>query len=98
VADQWAKPAAQHRLDRVHGYGTGSPNPSVVHLNALTASAAIGEIISWVSGCRAPAGWLDIDPQGTVGTPGVQIGPRRLLPRDSSCIACSHGSYFDLKK
>jgi hypothetical protein len=53
------------------------------------STAMPAEIISWVSGCRAPAGWLDIDLQGTAGNPGAQIGPRRLPPRDGYCIACS---------
>jgi hypothetical protein len=89
---RWAKPAAQQQLDREHGYGTGTPNPSVVHLNALTVSAAINEIISWISGYRAPAGWLDVDLLGAASSPGTQIGPRRLPPRDDTCISCSQSA------
>jgi hypothetical protein len=85
---RWAKPAAQQRLDRQHGYGTSSPNPSVVHLNALAVSAAITEIVSWISGSRAPADWLDVDLQGATASPGTLIGPRRVCPRDDTCIAC----------
>ncbi|MDZ4232556.1 MAG: hypothetical protein U1C73_02075, partial [Dietzia sp.] len=85
---RWAKPAVQQRLDREHGYGAGILNPSVVHLNALTASAAITEVVSWISGSRAPADWLDIDLRGSTSGPGTQIGPRRVPPTDANCVAC----------
>ncbi|WP_063892933.1 ThiF family adenylyltransferase [Mycobacterium gordonae] len=86
---RWAKPPVQQRLDREHGYGSGAPAPSVVHLNALTASAAITELVAWISGSRAPADWLDIDLQGAASRPGTQIGPRRIPPADANCVACS---------
>jgi hypothetical protein len=86
---RWAKPEAQQLLDREHGYGTGRPNPSVVQINALTCSAAINEISCWISGHRAPVGWLDIDMNGAAGSPGTWVTPRRLRPRDPACITCS---------
>ena len=58
---RWAKPANQQQLDRERGYGTGTFNPAVVHLNALTVSAALGELVAWITGTRPPARWLDID-------------------------------------
>jgi hypothetical protein len=59
----------------------------VVHLNALAISAAITEIVFWISGSRAPADWLDVDLQGATASPGTLIGPRRVCPRDDTCIA-----------
>jgi molybdopterin/thiamine biosynthesis adenylyltransferase len=85
---RWAKSANQQQLDREHGYGTGAANPSVVHLNAITVSAAVTEVMSWITGGRAPARWLDIDLVGNNNNPGTLIGPRRLLPPDQGCIAC----------
>jgi hypothetical protein len=92
---RWSKPAVQRRLDREHGYGAGVPNPSVVHLNALAASAAITELVAWISGSRAPAGWLDIDLQSATGIPGTQIGPRRIPPADANCVVCGRRTASD---
>lgn len=85
---RWAKPAAQQQLDRRHGYGTTTTNPAVVHLNALTVSAAISELIAWITGSRHPAHWLDIDLVGAGSVPGTQIAPRKLPNRADGCIAC----------
>ncbi len=85
---RWAKPADQQALDRLHGYGTGMQNPSVVHLNGLTVNAALAEILAWLSGARRPARWLDIDLLGNVARPGMQIGPREVPDRSIGCIDC----------
>jgi molybdopterin/thiamine biosynthesis adenylyltransferase len=85
---RWAKSPDQQRLDREHGYGTDSANPSVVHLNALAVGAAMSEVIAWISGARAPARWLDIDLTGSATNPGTQIGPLQLPSRDYGCITC----------
>jgi len=87
---RWAKPADQQQLDRLHGYGTGVSNPSVVHLNALTVSAAIAELVAWISGARPPAQWLDIDINGGQRSPGTQVAVRMLPPRSSRCLACGN--------
>jgi hypothetical protein len=86
---RWAKSSDQQALDRLHGYGTGTPNPSVVYLNGLTVSAALAEIAAWVSGSRPPAEWLDIDLIGTSTEPGVHVGPVRLGDSVPNCIDCS---------
>ena len=86
---RWAKPADQQALDRLHGYGTGTPNPSVVYLNGLAVSAALAELVAWVSGSRPPAEWLDIDLIGTSTTPGVHIGPVGLGDPAPNCVDCS---------
>jgi molybdopterin/thiamine biosynthesis adenylyltransferase len=86
---RWAKSVHQRRLDRAHGYGAGTPNPAVVYLNALTVSAAVNELITWITGTRPPAQWLDIDLIGTNSAPGTQVAPRTLPARAASCIACS---------
>jgi hypothetical protein len=86
---RWAKPADQQALDRLHGYGTGTPNPSVVYLNGLSVSAALAELAAWVSGSRPPAEWLDIDLIGTSTMPGVHIGPVGLGDPAPNCIDCS---------
>ncbi len=62
---RWAKSADQQALDRRHGYGTGTANPSVVYLNGLTVNAALVELAAWLSGSRRPATWLDIDLVGS---------------------------------
>lgn len=85
---RWAKPADQQRLDRLHGYGTGTANPSVVHLNALTVSVAMAELLAWISGSRPPALWVDVDLTGGTTQPGVRVAPRVLPGRDVTCLAC----------
>ena len=85
---RWAKTTGQQDLDRLHGYGTGTANPSVVHLNGLAVNAALTEIVAWLSGARRPARWLDIDLLGTAVRPGVQIAPRRVAGRNVGCVDC----------
>lgn len=75
-------------LDRPHGYGTGTTNASVVHLNGLAVNAALAELAAWLSGARPPAGWLDIDLLGNPKQPGIQIGPRQVAERSGGCIDC----------
>lgn len=87
---RWAKSGEQQDVDRQHGYGTGTANPSVVHLNGLAVCSALNEIVAWIAGARPPARWLDIDLTGSAPHPGTQIGPRRLTARDSGCISCGH--------
>ncbi len=86
---RWAKPADQQRLDRLHGYGTGEANPSVVHLNALTVSVAMAELVAWICGSRPPALWVDVDLTGATDRPGVRVAPRILPGRDVTCLACA---------
>ncbi len=88
---RWAKPAHQQQLDREHGYGTGTSNPAIVYLNALTVSAGLNELIMWITGSRPPARWLDIDLAGSASVPGSQLGPRKLPPRNPGCVACGAG-------
>jgi hypothetical protein len=83
---RWAKPSDQQNLDRLHGYGTGTANPSVVHLNGLAVNAALAELAAWLSGARSPAPWLDIDLLGNPKQPGIQIGPRQVAERSGGCI------------
>ena len=85
---RWAKSSEQQALDRLHGYGTGGANPSVVYLNGLAVSAALAEIAAWVSGSRLPADWLDIDLVGNAGKPGTFIGPLTLGQPVSTCVDC----------
>lgn len=85
---RWAKPSDQQDLDRRHGYGTGTANPSVVYLNGLAVNAAIAELAAWLSGARAPAQWLDIDLLGNPQRPGTQITPRHVAPRRDGCTDC----------
>ena len=87
---RWAKPDRQQAVDRLHGYGTGVANPSVVYLNGLTVHAALAELGAWVSGAREPARWLDIDLFGSVKSPGTQVGPRRIPERIPGCIDCGY--------
>lgn len=86
---RWAKPERERALDRAHGYGTGTANPSVVYLNALAVNAALAELGAWVSGARRPARWLDIDLVGTAKSPGTRIGPRQIPGRAPGCIDCA---------
>lgn len=87
---RWAKPEHERALDRAHGYGTGTANPSVVYLNGLAVNAALAELGAWISGSRTPARWLDIDLMGTAASPGTQIGPRQALARNPGCVDCAH--------
>lgn len=92
---RWAKPENQVALDRAHGYGTGVPDPAVVHLNGLASNAAIAEMLAWVAGHRAPSQMLDIDLTGHLATsgspPGTRIVPRQPVRRTPGCIACGSG-------
>ncbi|MDQ7808420.1 ThiF family adenylyltransferase [Amycolatopsis sp. A133] len=85
---RWAKSAEQQALDRRHGYGTGSANPSVVYLNGLTVHAALVELAAWLSGSRPPATWLDVDLVGSARQPGTQVGPRQVAGPREGCIDC----------
>jgi hypothetical protein len=87
---RWAKSEHERALDRAHGYGTGTPNPSVVYLNGLAVNAALAELGAWISGARTPARWLDIDLLGTARSPGTRIGPRQVSPRDPGCVDCAN--------
>lgn len=87
---RWAKPDHQQAVDRLHGYGTGVANPSVIYLNGLTVHAALAELCAWISGAREPARWLDIDLLGAVKSPGTQVGPRRIPGRVPGCIDCGY--------
>lgn len=89
---RWAKPAAQRDLDRLHGYGSGTANPSVVYLNGLTVNAALTELAAWLSGVRRPAQWLDIDALGDPSRPGTQVDPREVVGPDPGCITCAGGN------
>jgi molybdopterin/thiamine biosynthesis adenylyltransferase len=86
---RWAKPPAQHALDRLHDYGTGSANPSVVYLNGLAVNAAFAELAAWLSGARRPARWLDIDLLGNPTRPGSQVAPRQVAGPAPGCIDCA---------
>ena len=86
---RWTKPPDQQALDRLHGYGTGTANPSVVYLNGLAVNAAFAELAAWLSGARRPARWLDIDLLGNPTRPGSQIGPRQVAGPDPGCIDCA---------
>lgn len=86
---RWAKPVDQQELDRRHGYGTGSPNPSVVYLNGLTANAGLAELAAWITGARPPAVYLDIDLVGNANSPGTRVAPRTVKGRNAGCVACS---------
>lgn len=85
---RWSKSSHQMALDRLHGYGTGAANPSVVHLNGIAVNAALAELTAWLSGARPPAIWLDIDLLGSTKQPGIQVGPRQNPTRRAGCIAC----------
>ncbi|HEX5113664.1 MAG TPA: ThiF family adenylyltransferase [Pseudonocardiaceae bacterium] len=85
---RWAKPASQQALDRQHGYGTNTPNPSVVYLNGLAVHAAFAELAAWLSGSRPPAQWLDIDLLGNAARPGLHVAPRELPDRNPGCVDC----------
>jgi hypothetical protein len=89
---RWAKTADQRELDRLHGYGSGSKNPSVVYLNGLTVNAALTELAAWLSGARPPAQWLDIDLIGDPSRPGTQVDPRQVAGPDPGCITCAGGN------
>jgi len=86
---RWAKSEHERDLDRRHGYGTGTANPSVVYLNGLAVNAAFAELGAWISGARTPARWLDIDLMGSARSPGAQISPRRTPARDPGCVDCA---------
>ena len=66
---RWAKSLDQQALDRLYGYGTGTPNPSVVYLNGLSVSAALR---SSPLGFPVPAHPLN-------GSTSTLSGPRRIL-------------------
>jgi len=86
---RWAKSDTQQDLDRLHSYGTGDPNPSVIYLNGLTVNAALTELAAWITGARRPARYIDIDLVGNSATPGIRIGPRQVKGRDPGCISCA---------
>ena len=86
---RWAKPPEQQVVDRLHGYGTTVPNPSVVYLNGLAVSAALAEVAAWISGTRPPADCLQIDLVGEPGKPGVFVGPLALGMPDPLCVDCA---------
>lgn len=87
---RWAKPLDQQALDRLHGYGTGVANPSVVYLNGLAVSAALAELGAWIAGSRRPADWLDIDLIGAEGRAGIYVGPLAVGEPRGDCIDCAH--------
>jgi molybdopterin/thiamine biosynthesis adenylyltransferase len=86
---RWYKPLEQQNLDRAHGYGTGEPAPSVVHLNGLAVNAAIAEVVAWISGARPPARRLDIDLDGNPALPGIRVTPSSDTSRRRGCVDCS---------
>jgi molybdopterin/thiamine biosynthesis adenylyltransferase len=86
---RWYKPIEQQDLDRAHGYGTGAPDPSVVHLNGLAVNAGISEIVAWISGARPPARRLDIDLRGDSALPGTRVAPSTDTARRQGCVECS---------
>lgn len=94
---RWAKPVEQQALDRLHGYGTDEPNPSVVYLNGLAVSAALAELASWIAGSRRPADWLDIDLVGDPGRPGTYVGPLDVGEPVHNCIDCARRPAQDRK-
>jgi hypothetical protein len=91
---RWGKDPSQQELDRRHGYGANTPNPAVVHLNALAVYTAIGEFVAWISGSRSPASYLDIDLSGHLSRndspPGCRVTPRHGTKPASDCIGCAH--------
>jgi hypothetical protein len=94
---RWAKPPDQQALDRLHGYGTGVANPSVVYLNGLAVSAALAELGAWIAGSRRPADWLDIDLIGDAGRTGIYVGPLAVGEPRRDCIDCAHRPMRDVK-
>ena len=89
---RWAKPSDQQNLDRQHGYGTATTNPSVVHLNGLAVNAALAELAAWLSGARPPARWLDIDLLGNPNNLAIRSGHGRSQSEaaDASIVARCH--------
>lgn len=91
---RWAKKTDQQQLDQQHGYGTGLPNASVVHLNGLVVYAAATELVAWIAGTRPSAQYLDIDLSGhlapTNSHPGTRIMPRQPIRAKPDCFACAH--------
>ena len=95
---RWAKPEHERALDRAHGYGTGTANPSVVYLNGLAVNAALAEIGAWISGARTPGALARHRPDRHRGlprhadrpSPGSRTRPwmRRLRERDVSAENC----------
>ncbi len=86
---RWYKPPQQQELDRAHGYGTGDPAPSVVHLNGLAVNVAIAELVAWISGARRPAVRLDVSLDGSDQLPGTRVSPSRDIIRRRGCVECS---------
>lgn len=88
----WAKSPEQRKLDRQHGYGTGTPNPSVVYLNAIASYTGLAELAAWVSGRRPPAQFVRVDLSGHLALPGAPPGTRVLpetpISPDPTCFVC----------
>jgi len=64
------------------GYGTSSPQPSVMFLNATLAGLAVGEITKWLTGLAEPCAMLIYDALApsvrTISSPG----------RNAACAVC----------
>lgn len=70
------------------GYGTTSPQPSVMFLNAALASLAVGEIVKWLTGLQPPQAMLLYDalkPSVTAIAPPA---------RDPKCPVCHRAALY----
>jgi len=71
-------------------YGTSSPQPSIMFLNSVLASIAVGEVTKWLTGLIAPQRHLIYDALA----PSVSI----LLPppKNNQCPVCHRSAFYGL--
>ncbi|KAA3645715.1 MAG: ThiF family adenylyltransferase [Chloroflexi bacterium] len=81
----------ERQAQRERGYVTGMdvPAPAVISLNGLVASAAITELLSYISGSRPVAAQQLYDLLGTIRPlPGQWMAPSRVVRR-TGCVHCA---------
>lgn len=85
IAQQELETAQERELRRQHGYVTGAdaPEPSVISLNGVVASLAVGEVIALVTGWRSPVAYQTYHGDGR-----TRALPVRRVSRDPNCIVC----------
>lgn len=68
-------------------YGTPSPQPAVIHLNAVIASMAVGEVVKFATGLRPPAEMAYFDALA------VKVDALRGPARQPHCLVCGTGAF-----
>lgn len=69
-------------------YGTTSPQPSVIHLNAVIASLAVGQVIKYATGWHAPV------EMAFYNAVSEQVTPIQGPSRNAACLVCNRTGLY----